>query len=514
MPKCSEEQIRNPKTGKCVKIKGEIGKKLLKEYYDGKLILDDEDVKKLPKKTNSLESKYPCKVDQIWNPDTNKCIPTLSDEGFSLAQNKKKMQYEEDNEKLRIAYPFLYNAEEHGVKVPPKIKQKIHQFVEEWKHNRDLYVDEEHKQFCDRKITSLDKSIISTNFAIKIPLVDKTSMLAGRAFLRNFDLDVRKKSVTKMIKGLSFDFNNFTMKHVLYKTLPDSMSYLENYIDMNWLKKMNAYIDNLPTYDIYTLHAYTHYGDVIVNSWMRGKFDKQKFKKSLVNQTSWIDNYFPIALQALALIQKYEGTYTDLLAPGTAASITFDIDAKGMFALPEHLKEKKVPFAQLINRIKTWKFHSWNYLWLFICASVLSFDKVWKPAIIQYINDIQRIFNGAPALEKPLTVYRGVRDDFYLKGSPGYMHTTSGFVSTSLDIDASLNFSGQKCCFKRILLLPGTKVLLLSGVSRYTSEIEILLNANSQFYIRKAKRFLPKDTSNICIKRDDRVLVSDIIVLK
>ena len=114
-----------------------------------------------------------------------------------------------------------------------------------------------------------------------------------------------------------------------------------------------------------------------------------------------------------------------------------------------------------------------------------------------------------------MIVYRGVKGDYYLKGNKNHIYKTDSFVSTSINLPSALRFSGGKCCFKRITLLPGTKTVLLAGISRYKNEIELLLGSKSHFYITSAKNNIPKSTVDMCNqKKSGDIMVTDLVVVK
>jgi hypothetical protein len=144
----------------------------------------------------------------------------------------------------------------------------------------------------------------------------------------------------------------------------------------------------------------------------------------------------------------------------------------------------------------------------------------WMKAIEMFTNDLNRIIKNSPPLRKKLVVFRGVKTDYYLTGSKNKFYKNQGFVSTSLSYRLSRNFAGGKCCLKRIVLLPGTKCLFISGLSRFPNEIEILLPTNSIFYVQNAKRSIAYYESedikidDVCAKKGVNTLyVTDIIVV-
>jgi hypothetical protein len=74
--KCKKDEILNPKTNRCVKISGKIGKDILKNKSKLK-----------SKKTKSTR----CKKDEIRNPKTNRCVKRSGKIGKKLEQSKTKV---------------------------------------------------------------------------------------------------------------------------------------------------------------------------------------------------------------------------------------------------------------------------------------------------------------------------------------------------------------------------------------------------------------------------------------
>jgi hypothetical protein len=160
-----------------------------------------------------------------------------------------------------------------------------------------------------------------------------------------------------------------------------------------------------------------------------------------------------------------------------------------------------------------------KYILLLIVAKNLNTETFWEKVVSMYVDDLNRIIRNAPVLKRPMTVYRGVKDDYYLKGLTGNVYVTNGFVSTSLDPNIAQDFQeDSECCLKRITIMPGTHVIPLMSLSQFPHEKEILIGSNSKFYVTKAKNFIPKidmSSSSICPPSMKNVsVVTDIVVIQ
>lgn len=96
----------------------------------------------------------------------------------------------------------------------------------------------------------------------------------------------------------------------------------------------------------------------------------------------------------------------------------------------------------------------------------------WRRIMIQYQNDITRIFKGSPPLPETLTVYRGTRQ----------LPKTSwkGLISTSLSKKVTKRFMSKtkKCCFETIEVPKGGHVLPILSLSALNIEqVEMLLES-------------------------------------
>ena len=96
----------------------------------------------------------------------------------------------------------------------------------------------------------------------------------------------------------------------------------------------------------------------------------------------------------------------------------------------------------------------------------------WRKIMVQYVADMKAIFEGAPPLPVPLTVYRGVKTKL--------QRPRAGYVSSSLSKAQAEQFmdSEKKCCLLTLKIPEGTKVLPLFVLSRYPIEAEILLSSS------------------------------------
>jgi hypothetical protein len=103
------------------------------------------------------------------------------------------------------------------------------------------------------------------------------------------------------------------------------------------------------------------------------------------------------------------------------------------------------------------------------------------PQALEKIKNIDKVFEGIPPLEEPLTVYRGItvsdNSKILRKGDLVY---DRAYQSTSLYAEyAYLQFVKSNCCLFIIRLPKGSQVVPLTPIESYKNEFEILLNHGS-----------------------------------
>lgn len=481
MRNCRNDEIINPLSNECVVITSRLGKSLIKKHSMGKIQLSEIDLQKI--KSLNLPRRVSKKNRKIIIPDND----------YIMGESNTYIPIE----------------------IPEDIKIKINKFIEDSrKEDIDIkIIDNGYKKYCNTfNLGDLKKPIVNISMNIDFPIMKMESSVGFNLDALNF---ATQDFILTRIKGIFFNFNNYSLKNLLHKGVNDSVAYFEDLIDYNWLFAMNDYIYNLSTEDLYTIIGYTHYGDVIVNNYMRNKLNENKFMKDLTQINKWFVTYYPFFFQAISYIEendvnmflKEENNTTKIYIPSSIAEHSID---------NKFFKEKSMYVIDILQFIHNGELLkcSTKYILLYLIAPYLDFTLFWKKVIQRYIFDLNYIIKMTPVLTQPLVVYRGVKDDYYLKGNAGFIYKTDSFISTSVNLTSALNFAGPKCCFKRITLLPNTHALLLVGISKYSNEIELLLGSESMFYITKAKKLIPKITTDICKDNYNEIIVSDLVIIK
>lgn len=92
------------------------------------------------------------------------------------------------------------------------------------------------------------------------------------------------------------------------------------------------------------------------------------------------------------------------------------------------------------------------------------------------VDTLDDLFDDISLLTETLIVYRGISKYYPFEN-------INTFISTSLDKNVSISFSGKYCCILQIILPPGSKVIPLRSMSKLPGEEEILLPRNGNFQI-------------------------------
>ena len=545
---CKDDQIKNPITNRCVLIKGVTGKMLIKKYINGDINLAPENVKKITNVVKTPINTVKTPINTVKTPintvktpintvktpintvktpiNTVKTsintvkTPTKSIVNNTPTTNKKITFKKMSNIKKNTSFKLpVNNTPLNKNEVTKQVKDKIHNFVIDWKKKKDKEItDRDYENYCKtKKNEDIKKPIVNISLNIDFPVA--TMSMSKNSFTSKYlNLD-KQQFVYNKITGIQIAFNNYSLRNLLYKGANDTIKYFEDLVDKTWLNQMNKYISELSTKELYTLVAYTHYGDTIANNFLRNKLVKDDFIKNLQYADKWYTNYYPLFFQALDILEKTKDIKAilkdgndvniNILPPNISTSFTLNKNkgfATGIMPVSVFLKK--------IFMSKNLKISD-KYDALYLSARFFDYDKFWKNVIQQYINDLDDLINKSPSISKKMIVYRGVKNDYFLNGTKNNIYKTDSFVSTSINLPSAMKFADSYCCFKRITLLPGTKALLMAGISKYKNEIELLLGTKSQFYITKSLSTIPRSTTELCNdSKIGNIKVTDMVIVK
>lgn len=427
MSKCQDdEKVRNPLTNKCILIRGKVCQSLLKEKKPVKF--DKADVQKI------RSAGY--HVQQTPTPPVAKKTSTAS----------KPSQIIDNDDSILT-----------------RIKKYISKFL----HSNDLtnpgiiFLNDNHKKYCsssssktDLLTSPLEKYTIDYNI-----IMDDFIVTKGYNFIPYLS-QMEMPFETKLTNIFSLYFNNYNQQNAL------NLFYKNFEIPEDWVISTNKYLQSLNTDDKFTILGYSYHSFDFINAYLRGKMDQTKLKSLIRNHTYNSQYIFPFFIQVHRLLSLVE--------------------------IPEKEQQTKIRIKSETKTLLTWLNNvqkmdkSEAYPILLHIQEYFPYS-FWIDVMNLFTLDLKRIIDKSPPVTKTLTIYRGVKDDYFLNGSKDKYYKNNTFVSCSLNPYHSLKYVPQTCCLKRISILPGSRALLIAGLSHY-KEYEVVLNVDSIFYIHQKKK--------------------------
>ncbi len=327
------------------------------------------------------------------------------------------------------------------------------------------------------------QSLTVSNAKLIIPLIN----IDFKQDLPFIERDIFNNETMDLTDGIleskQFKLNTITNDYILDDKIT-SLTNLKHTIDFNWFHRMNSYIASLPPADIMTLRSYTKNGDVMVNTYLRGTLKASSYFKYLAQFYWKLENKMcPTFPQIATVIKRHRNSMSDILLPVDKITVPDHFGFDGVTPI------EVIPLETILDKFCTLPNLQDIYRLMPKLCEYAPFNKQFvKEVIEQYNDDLNRIIENSPALEQAMVVYRGVKKAF-IPPSEGKLYNNCGFLSTSFNKNISDDFSGryESSVIQEIVLLPGAKGILLSSVSEFKAEAEILLGSNTIYYIHDCK---------------------------
>ena len=450
--------------------KKEIIKKTEKKfiYIDiDKLIssLNDElDINNIYLKIQILINNINIKVDNIekssisskTNTNTIKILlREINDKFIKLKNIKEKI----DKEKI---LEILLLIKEVNNKIYYKIYKKkflnkLEKARENVKKSKDIYMNEEHKEMCYLYKTNIGAYLKNEKYRnIKIFYYYNNIFINyNKYIIKNNNINKINKEKKQTIYS-----NNFNLKIIEKLNLIINQDILNKFI-----KQQQDFFETLSIRELYNLKYYTSTGYELLNSYLKGKFNKNKKYDIYIYgiNNNFSDNYLLFYYQFLDIFHDiYNNKQQD----------------KYNFLSKTNFDFNKMNDKEYFN----------NYIYKnFKYIDNKIFEKIFK----NYINEMIDIFNKAPIVEDDIICYRGIKENHInenkdLISLKKGIYINNSFMSTSLFIDTAINFASNPDIEKRYIQrinIKNNRVIFLQLVSSYEHEYEILLPINSRLYI-------------------------------
>ena len=229
----------------------------------------------------------------------------------------------------------------------------------------------------------------------------------------------------------------------LYYPPPKTFSGLNinQMIDMEWFQAQNKFIKTLGPREVFLMFGYSHNGDTWAHAYLDGRFDLAYFKLGVTNLHG---AYFAFFFQARDVYKVNTG----------------DI---------------KKDYDEVLKRVKA-----------------ETNGDVIRSIAQMFVDELNTLIERAPATKKAFTVFRGVKDDRYMTGIQNRQYVLNRFCSTSIHGKIARDFATPQGelphTLQRILIMPGSKCLLMFGFTRYERELEILLPRGTAYVIRNTQK--------------------------
>lgn len=426
-------------------------------------------------------------MERVRNPLTGKMI-NIGGPTFTKLYKQGIRFSEEDQEKIAVA----------GFAVPPKIGSKAKDMLARKlsslrERNQVAYKDSGHQKACETGDMSHLQEPITKTVVTVTPVYSKTQKLSDGGFLRYLDTGVPFKA-RGLGSNILYGYNNYNKAIVERLFGKGGMSF-----DGEWMKECDEYIRGLSNYDMFTLAGYTNHSHWYINAFLSGTMTEGSLQKRLLSTEQHKNWYFPFYMQARSILGE-----VDVDMEVTVGNRTKRLSYWLSRIEKEPMSDGYMVFIHIMQHIP------WSF---------------WVKAMGLFKDDLKRIVAGAPPTKKKMVVYRGVKDDYFARPEDvkrGY-HTSDTFLSTTLSPRYANLFRWDRCCFKRITILPGSRVLFMSGASFFKLDFQVLINAGSKFYIKNRKKtvttYVFKEledmnrSEDLCFKDLEKIEVSDLVLL-
>ena len=256
------------------------------------------------------------------------------------------------------------------------------------------------------------------------------------------------------------------------------------------------YVNALPGYDQLCVFQYQDLADMIANAYLRnGKPDLTPSSKYLSDLYGFNNNRIGQNLQAstwwFAAQSRAEWPRTAWFQ--TLSKPVQQLCAEYLAEYPIGWDERKATFARYLPRMQqvlgawignhfdnasTWepccfvmllwstdlgRLTNWNDV-----REISETSLVWGPfdvaatqrMIARLASDLTRVFGNGPALQQPLTLWRGLQE------APDTNVQLRSLQSAATCVENAIGYAGPTCCLMKIHAMPGTRSFEFSGVRR------------------------------------------------
>ncbi len=243
-----------------------------------------------------------------------------------------------------------------------------------------------------------------------------------------------------------------------------------NLLGSRTLTLFTDYINSLPAYDKYLLEQYTHHGDVIINTFLRGADTIDTYENNILrpDYNIWVVDFFCIYLKEI-YDELYEGNDS--------------IDIIEKYFEVKQLKDRRVPMANssgIEKELITFREFYRDIIYSHIQTKLQERDiEYFRKLTYTIVKKLYMIITKAPHSDKVFTVYRGVKS-LYLEPDPTIISKLMSFHSTTIDYEQALAF-GRKGYIYVFKVHPACRYIYMEPLTVHDEEEEILLTPGNRY---------------------------------
>ena len=483
--KFKENPNINPQTGRKVDPSKGVGKKIALECEK---LAETADPHSMPK------VDVVTLIENVFDDPTN--IPTDT----SSVPKSEKMSVEK---KKTLTEKFGKKTTSKVVKVFENFKKWVNIVIANNKEAKKA-IDVKALKMCDNNIKN---QINQENVVIRIPY--SAALGTGDVWVTttnpiHITYTFPQKNTTALAYNLGVEISSDNT--VTKKNITDMYSIKH----AGWFKKCAEYLVGLNMRQKASVRGYTHIGDALVNSYMRGSFDVRGFRQTFGKDKIDLYNMTPEFGQLKYSFPLHYSAYEVLCFDNTldlekCVSVNCTKDHDYIIQKLNKIREKPVKNSKSDD--------------LFMIGWCLSMY-FWTRVLKDFTKTLESVIANTPALENDMYVYRGTTKNLFtgefgkgkkqlFTGKPGDLYENTGFSSSSLNYQVAMRFAGSKGNVQRILIMKGSHVLPILQLSKYPTESEILLNRDCVYLVRQKHNSKGLLDLNNCTRKN----VLDIVLI-
>jgi hypothetical protein len=257
------------------------------------------------------------------------------------------------------------------------------------------------------------------------------------------------------------------------------------------LDSLIEYSKSLPVSERFLVEQYTHHGDVIINSVLKGTDTIATYNDEIIRPAYFeplYQSFYCIFMNEIYINKIYNKLPKELKPTAKDVILTSYYDYKDLKDSVEaskkptydnsELREKAEKFTEQYDKVIYMK-----YIRPVLTPPSLSYLDIhlnyFRKMTYTIIQTLTGIIQRAPRSPHVFTVYRGVKD-FYLDKTPGTISKLSWFHSTSLELEFAEAFGRDK---KRIYMFkvhPDCNYMYMEPLTLHKGEEEILFTPGNR----------------------------------